>query len=857
MAGGAEAALNIIMRLKDQASSNLKGLTGNLDAMMKKLDKVGTAMSIGVTLPLLALGRSAKEAASDLNESVNKVNVVFGQSAVAIQSWSKTSARAFGMSRQAALEATGTFGNLFTSLGLGQKPILDMSKGLVELAADLASFNNIDPTQTLNDLRSGMIGQMEPMLKYGVILSANAVKLKATQLGLLEVGGELTAAAAAQARYAIILEQTRLAQGDFARTSGDLANATRISEAAFTDAKAALGEALLPIILDATKKATDLATAFTNLDKPTRDLTVGLLALAAAAGPLEKVLSLLIKIGGVAVAAIGGAATIALAAAGALAVGLNMLDAQYRAKSTAEWNAYFSAQRARLADLQRQIADTSWMAKWPGGAEAAQARLFLLKGEAERLKTMLSMMGESGQDALHKIVAGAPGAAAALDNVADAAGRIIKMTANMSTLAGPKMGFLPTDPGKLWEPETFNWGKFWQGPGKTVENWIDSLPFTLENSATKAVKLGSAMSDSARAAKAAWDSTMSSITSKLDAAIAAATGLFDVSGGDKLKPGANGPFENIFRLADVAKLGAGSPWAEGLGKTQEEAVRILADFQNGLLTAEVTALIDVAQLADMAKMEAAATAMKAAFVAKVAALANVPPTVAASIMPPSFATEIATTATTGFTALQTTLPPVVQGVAASIAPVLAGIVTDAYEAGRQFCLNLAAGIEAETEAVLAAARKLAEALAAILPHSNAKKGPLASLTASGRSIPRTLATGIRQGAGALTASLREVLAGLTLPGAQDAGALTASLREVLAGLPPRGAQDTNSPTGGRLSAPALAANLVGGGQAVATRPPLIVNFNYAPTVSMADAREAEEVLAPMLARVLAREARRG
>src|SRR3990172_2297841 len=91
-----------------------------------------------------ALGEIKKsmDAASDMAESVNKTGVVFGQSADEILAWSRTSAVAFGQSRQGALEAAGGFGNLFTSMGVARVESARMSRGLVELASDLGSFNN-------------------------------------------------------------------------------------------------------------------------------------------------------------------------------------------------------------------------------------------------------------------------------------------------------------------------------------------------------------------------------------------------------------------------------------------------------------------------------------------------------------------------------------------------------------------------------------------------------------------------------------------------------------------------------------------------------------------------------------------
>ena len=50
-----------------------------------------------------------------------------------------------------------------------------------------------------------------------------------------------------------------------------------------------------------------------------------------------------------------------------------------------------------------------------------------------------------------------------------------------------------------------------------------------------------------------------------------------------------------------------------------------------------------------------------------------------------------------------------------------------------------------------------------MAHSDAKVGPLSTLTASGMAIPATLAAGVTEGAPVLTAAVAEMLAGIGLP----------------------------------------------------------------------------------------------
>lgn len=249
----------------------------------------GMAAAAGGALAAMGLGRFVMrsiQASSDLAESMSKVEVVFGDNAAAIQAWADTSATAFGQSKQQALEAAGTFGNLFTSMKIGGGQSAEMSTKLVELAGDLASFNNIDPTEALDALRSGLVGETEPMRRLGVNMNEATLKAKALELGLGDGVAVLTPAQKAQAAYALILEQTTNAQGDFARTSGGLANKQRIATAQFEDASAALGDTLRPILTEVMTVVSDLLAKFTDLPGPVQAIIIGVLALAAAAAIL-------------------------------------------------------------------------------------------------------------------------------------------------------------------------------------------------------------------------------------------------------------------------------------------------------------------------------------------------------------------------------------------------------------------------------------------------------------------------------------------------------------------------------------------------------------------------------------------
>lgn len=281
-----------------QASFNQFGKTiqneGFVSRFSKKMDSVGSSLlgmgaklTVGVTAPLVLLGKKAVEAASDLEESTSKVNVVFGEQAKDILKWAESSTKSMGLSKQAALEAAGTYGNLFQAFGVGREQAKEMSKNLVQLAADLASFNNTSVDEAILALRSGLSGETEPLKRYGVALSDVRLKEQAFRMGLIKTKSDaLDPLAKSQAAYALIMKDTTLAQGDYARTAGGTANTLRTLKEQFNNVAAELGKSLLPIITQLAGKLANVAEFFSKLPAGAKNTGFGLAALAALAGPL-------------------------------------------------------------------------------------------------------------------------------------------------------------------------------------------------------------------------------------------------------------------------------------------------------------------------------------------------------------------------------------------------------------------------------------------------------------------------------------------------------------------------------------------------------------------------------------------
>lgn len=267
------------------AQSKLGALSALARDNAAEIAGVGQKMTMGVTLPVLAgLGFAVKEA-SDLSESANKVNVVFGEQADGVQKWAQAAAVAMGQSKQEALENASTFGNLFVSLGMTSSESAKMSMSLTQLAGDFASFNNVSPTEAFEALRAGLVGETEPLRRFGVNMDDATLKAKAMSMGLEWQGQVLPPLVKAQAAYALILEQSTTAQGDFARTSDGLANSMRIGFAELKDAAAEFGAKAVPLVTPVLHVFTDILKVVGDLPGPVKGALLVLGTAASVIGP--------------------------------------------------------------------------------------------------------------------------------------------------------------------------------------------------------------------------------------------------------------------------------------------------------------------------------------------------------------------------------------------------------------------------------------------------------------------------------------------------------------------------------------------------------------------------------------------
>lgn len=186
------------------------------------------------------------EAATSLGESMNAVNKIFGDSAGEILTWGKNNATQFGLSQAAFNSLATPLGALLKNSGL--ENVAGQTVDLTKRAADLASVFNVDVSQAMEAINSGLKGEADPLEAFGIGLSAAKVDAQALADTGKKLTKDLTDQEKAQARINLILKESSSVAGDFTATSGEYANAARISAAQTEELQAKLGVKLIPVM---------------------------------------------------------------------------------------------------------------------------------------------------------------------------------------------------------------------------------------------------------------------------------------------------------------------------------------------------------------------------------------------------------------------------------------------------------------------------------------------------------------------------------------------------------------------------------------------------------------------------------
>jgi len=288
-----EKTLKLLLVGEDKSASRaLKGVGDEAENTGGRLSKMGTIAGgiLGAqflrdaTSAVVDFGKNTITAASDLGESVNAVNVTFGESAEGILKLGENAATAVGLSNAQFNGLAVQFSSFASTVAGEGGDVVGVMDDLTGRAADFASVMNVDVADAAQIFQSGLAGETEPLKKYGIDLSAAAVETYALANGIVNAGEKMTEQDKVQARYGLLMQETAKTAGDFANTQDGMANGSRVLQAQFSDLQAELGEKLLPAMETAVSVGRDMITWISENTDVLMPLAAGIGVIVAAVG---------------------------------------------------------------------------------------------------------------------------------------------------------------------------------------------------------------------------------------------------------------------------------------------------------------------------------------------------------------------------------------------------------------------------------------------------------------------------------------------------------------------------------------------------------------------------------------------
>ncbi len=235
--------------LKTQLSKTEKTVTkttGGIKKALSSLTKGFTATAI--VYGLIKVGKQAVQTASDLQEVQNVVEVSFGSMSAEVDKFAENALKKFGLSKLSAKQFASTFMAMSNGMGIAAEAGKNMSLNLTALAGDLASFRNVEQDVAFTALKSVFTGETETLKRFGIVMTEANLEAYALSQGITKSYNAMSQAEKVALRYSFVLNATKGAQGDFARTSNNWANQVRILKEQFKELAGIIGNGLLKVL---------------------------------------------------------------------------------------------------------------------------------------------------------------------------------------------------------------------------------------------------------------------------------------------------------------------------------------------------------------------------------------------------------------------------------------------------------------------------------------------------------------------------------------------------------------------------------------------------------------------------------
>lgn len=258
MAGSYDGSIRI------DTSINSQPIDSGLSSIENKIKSIGKTIGLAFGVKeLIDFGKRAVTSASDLTEAQNVVDTAFGDMSWKMEQFAATALETYGISELTAKNMGSTYMAMAKGMGVATDAASDMAVTLTGRLSDIMSFYNKTQSEVDTIGRAMITGEMEPLKAIGVVMTQTNLSAYALAKGYEKTYDAMSANEQLIVRYKYFLEQTAMAQGDFAKTSEGWANQTRLLSERLNEFMTNLGGLLMNTLTPALEFANE-AVSFLN-----------------------------------------------------------------------------------------------------------------------------------------------------------------------------------------------------------------------------------------------------------------------------------------------------------------------------------------------------------------------------------------------------------------------------------------------------------------------------------------------------------------------------------------------------------------------------------------------------------------
>lgn len=153
-----------------------------------------------------------------------------------------------GLDLTEVMNYNAAIAQITNSAGMLGETSIATSKALTMLSADWASLANLDTADVMQNFQSGLVGQSRALYKYGIDITSAGLAQTAMNHGVTESIKNLSQQSKMQLRVLTMLEQSKVAYSDLAKTINSPNNQLRMLDAGFKKLALTLGSLFMPIV---------------------------------------------------------------------------------------------------------------------------------------------------------------------------------------------------------------------------------------------------------------------------------------------------------------------------------------------------------------------------------------------------------------------------------------------------------------------------------------------------------------------------------------------------------------------------------------------------------------------------------